>query len=699
MRILYNFPKLLIVALFLLQMDMIRSKLNVRLSRIRTNRIYRFWPLFLAACVCWYYFISVSVEGSIRRVREIEYHKLCLYVNAKHIVLLLRNSTGDIVLSGHIGTGIPGHIPYDVNFLPNDTLVLNFGDYASLRINKTTKRSCDLYTLEWTAGIMTVLEDEFVLWGSHWYGTTSIREQLWPNEKWNRKLAPFVSGNSFEGHYGGVQERYWLSSAGASVFVGYDVPLFVSMNHKNNGRLKLVAQFSNPYGNSLDKKLSLDYTLTVGDDMKTVHRIAPEEFWRKPTEIPATRMFQYPIWSTWAQFKYGINQTLILQFAKDINAHGFKNAQFEIDDDWSVHYGDFTFDRNKFPAAKEMVSELKKMGFQVTLWIPPFSSIFSNSLHLYDSQGMNIHVRWPYSNIPAITRWWDGLGALLDFTNKEATRHFVNKLTSLKSRYGIDSFKFDGGEATWLPWHYDTAVPLDNPNDFAKKFVEVAYQSDTELRCQEVRVGLATQHLPMFVRLLDKDSCWSHNNGLKSLIPHALTFGLIGYTFILPDMVGGNAYSKWYIGLTAWPERELYIRWLQASTLMPAMQFSVPPWHFDQEVINIAKTMCALHEKYSETFIQLAKESMQTGDPIIRPIWWLAPDDKQAQVIDSEFLVGDDTLVAPVLDQGARSRDIYLPSGDWRDELRGKIVKGGQWLNHYEADLSELPYFTRVQSG
>jgi len=45
-------------------------------------------------------------------------------------------------------------------------------------------------------------------------------------------------------------------------------------------------------------------------------------------------------------------------------------------------------------------------------------------------------------------------------------------------------------------------------------------------------------------------------------------------------------YHRWVLLVrsTAWPERELYIRWMEATTLMPVMQFSVVPWHYDDQV-------------------------------------------------------------------------------------------------------------------
>jgi hypothetical protein len=50
-------------------------------------------------------------------------------------------------------------------------------------------------------------------------------------------------------------------------------------------------------------------------------------------------------------------------------------------------------------------------------------------------------------------------------------------------------------------------------------------------------------------------------------------------------MIGGNGYSvDDPLEESAAPPRELYIRWLQANTFMPAMQFSFVPWAYDEEV-------------------------------------------------------------------------------------------------------------------
>ena len=62
-----------------------------------------------------------------------------------------------------------------------------------------------------------------------------------------------------------------------------------------------------------------------------------------------------------------------------------------------------------------------------------------------------------------------------------------------------------------------------------------------------------------------------------------------------------------------------------------------------------------------------------------------------------EFMLGDDILVAPVLTQGAVTRDIYLPRGRWVDEAApSKPIRAGPiWIRNYQAPIDVLPYFTR----
>lgn len=64
-----------------------------------------------------------------------------------------------------------------------------------------------------------------------------------------------------------------------------------------------------------------------------------------------------------------------------------------------------------------------------------------------------------------------------------------------------------------------------------------------------------------------------------------------------------------------------------------------------------------------------------------------------------EYLLGEDIVVAPVITEGATSRDVFLPSGTWVDGNTGSIHEGNTVLSAYDAPLDILPYFVRQGSN
>lgn len=94
----------------------------------------------------------------------------------------------------------------------------------------------------------------------------------------------------------------------------------------------------------------------------------------------------------------------------------------------------------------------------------------------------------------------------------------------------------------------------------------------------EYRSSRRSQQFGYFLRMIDRESRWDFKLGLPTLVTTLLQFNMIGYPFVLPDMIGGNGYNN------KPPSKEMYIRWLQANVFMPAVQFSYTPWDFDQHV-------------------------------------------------------------------------------------------------------------------
>ena len=121
------------------------------------------------------------------------------------------------------------------------------------------------------------------------------------------------------------------------------------------------------------------------------------------------------------------------------------------------------------------------------------------------------------------------------------------------------------------------------------------------------------------------------------------------------------------------------------------MQFGVEPWYFDEETNLIVKKYVDLRE--TVVFLYISTLGLD-GQPIVRPIWWLEPENEQTFNISDQFLVGDQILVAPILDQGQFSRNVYFPGiSSWYDPEKKCSYLGPQTYYNLTANLDRILYF------
>ncbi|XP_042311260.1 myogenesis-regulating glycosidase [Sceloporus undulatus] len=557
------------------------------------------------------------------------------------------------------------------------------------------EKTMTCYCVIWKELATNAMVEHKMFWdNAHWYGGYEMSVQHWPIRLPGcQEPVPFVTSDvySFRNSFGGVQERYWLSSRAVAIKINDSVPFHLGFNATERSLTFQARYKDSPYSPPLEDQTSpeLSYQICVGSDITSVHKYVAQSYFKKPLKIPSEKMFRFPIWSTWAMYKKEVDQDKILEFAQMIQKYGFRYSHIEIDDMYMEHYGDFDFDPQKFPCVTEMFEKLKKEGLNVTVWIHPF--VHKDSPNFEVGIERQFFLTETMGTLPAMVKWWNGIGAILDFTNPSARDWFQSQLVQLHSKYGISSFKFDAGETCYLPNHFRTFQPLSDPSIWSRHYAQMAIPF---YELAEVRVGYQSQNISCFVRIIDRDSIWGYELGLKSLIPTVLTLGLLGYPFILPDMIGGNFLPNKTEGAVDIPNKELYIRWLELSAFMPSMQFSIPPWLYDREVIDIALKFTRLHESLvAPLLLELAGEITDTGDPIIRPIWWISPNDESTHKIDSQFLIGDTLMVAPVLEMGKQERDIYIPAGKWRSYKGELFDKTPILLKDYPVSLDEVAYF------
>ena len=434
--------------------------------------------------------------------------------------------------------------------------------------------------------------------------------------------------------------------------------------------------------------------------------------WFPPTgEVPELLYFSAPQLNTWIELTYHQNEKDILAYAKSMVDHGLPPGIFMIDDTWQHGYGEWDFDRRRFSNPKGMMDALHGMGFKVLLWVCPFVSMDSpayrrivwgknpDDVKGYPSKGgFLVSSREPDCGgtpPPAPIKWWNGVSALLDFTHPNAVQWFTEQLDRLVRDYGADGFKFDGGGVHFYAGCAGTegASPktfAHNPS--ASPATQSALYAAFALRYKgsENRDGFGFAGKPVAVRLHDKPHTWE---ALRRLVPDMLAAGLVGCPFICPDMIGGGEWTAFLPGASFEPE--LFIRSAQVHALCPMMQISASPWRvLPPELQRVFKEIVSLRQRFAPRFVELAKESARTGEPMMRPLEYVFPGMGYADIKD-EFLMGDDLLVAPVLEKNGAQRRVALPPGRWRDDL-GAVHDGPATLFLEDAPISRLPHFERL---
>lgn len=148
---------------------------------------------------------------------------------------------------------------------------------------------------------------------------------------------------------------------------------------------------------------------------------------------------------------------------------------------------------------------------------------------------------------------------------------------------------------------------------------------------------------------------------------------------------------------------ELYTRWFQYATFLPIFRThgSRPAnevWSYGKEAEPILEKYLRLRYQLMPYIYSLGYKNWATGAPIMRALPLDFPSDIKAADIRDEYMLGPAFLVAPVTEQGATSRQVYLPAGaDWFNFWTGEKLKGGQQIA-VNAPIDTIPLFVRAGS-
>jgi alpha-glucosidase (family GH31 glycosyl hydrolase) len=423
-----------------------------------------------------------------------------------------------------------------------------------------------------------------------------------------------------------------------------------------------------------------DFALYEGfENLRGAFRAAVKAHFPPNGILPPENFFVKPQYNTWAELIYDQNQENILSYAHGIVDNGYPAGILMIDDGWMRYYGSREFNLARFPDARAMMDELHALNFEVMLWICPFISPDSPEFRYLSSKG---YLVCNADGSVAIRSWWNGYSAVLDLSNPGCAEWFDEVLGGLME-LGADGFKFDAGDV----YSYrddDRTYGGVSAHDQCELWAKLGLK----YRYNEYRATYKCAGLPLVERLCDKSHRWE---SVARLIPDALLQGIMGYPYVCPDMIGGGSFTDFLPGAPSL-KPELFARYAQVSALMPMMQYSAAPWRvLDEEHAEYCRAAGRIHVKFADKIIDLARHASVTGEPIMRYMEYVFPHQGFEDVTDV-FMLGDDVLVAPVVENGARTRKVRLPDGEW-EYVDGTVYHGGE--TEVPAPMDVLPCFVK----
>ncbi|MGM0557074.1 MAG: TIM-barrel domain-containing protein [Myxococcota bacterium] len=307
--------------------------------------------------------------------------------------------------------------------------------------------------------------------------------------------------------------------------------------------------------------------------------------------------------------------------------------------------------------------------------------------------------------------------SLVDLTNPEAVAWLQGFQKTAADDLGIDGWMADFAE--WLPvdaqldsgvsgWQFHNRYPLAWQDANRGSLSEVHSGGDANNWTYFARSGWAsvnggTAGIVPAMWGGDQDTDWAYDDGFPTIFPIGANLGMAGVAIYGSDIAGYNSIA------TVNTDKELFFRWSAAAAFHPLMRThhggdECDNWSFDQdtETIQHFRRYAAVHALLYPYFQALLPDAKDRGWPITRHPYLVEPDRPALWGDDDyEWFVGDDILVAPVLEEGSTERVVTLPADDWwplfgdapvdsTTEINGNAVEAT-----VDADVTETPAFVR----
>jgi alpha-glucosidase (family GH31 glycosyl hydrolase) len=156
-----------------------------------------------------------------------------------------------------------------------------------------------------------------------------------------------------------------------------------------------------------------------------------------------------------------------------------------------------------------------------------------------------------------------------------------------------------------------------------------------------------------------------------------LSSGLSGYSLNHSDIGGYTAIDSALLKYHR--SKELLMRWTELAAFTavfrthegnrPEVNHQI---YSDQETLRHFSRFAKVYASWEPYRTELVREAAETGLPVVRHPFVTYPRDPEVYHLDYQFMVGSELMVAPVLDPGEDTVEVYLPAGRWVHLWTGK---------------------------
>lgn len=453
----------------------------------------------------------------------------------------------------------------------------------------------------------------------------------------------------------------------------------------------------------------LDYWITAGDTPAEI-----EEAYADVTgKVPMMPSYAMGFWQCKLRYQ---TQEELLEVAREYKKRGLPISVIVVDFfHWPLQ-GEWKFDPVYWPDPDAMIKELQEMGIELMVSIWPTVDYRSENFQEMKAKGLLIHVEQGYP----ISMDFQGNTLHYDATNPEAREYVWEKAKKNYYDKGVKIFWLDEAEPEYTVYdfenyryHMGPDVQVGNiyPLMYAKTFFDGMKAQGQENIINLLRCAWAGSQ--KYGALVWSGDIKSSFKSLRNQFAAGLNMGLAGIPWWTTDIggfFGANVNDPDF--------HELLVRWFEYGTFCPVMRLhgyrwplqpqhgttggatcvSGAPnevWSYTDEVYEILKDYLFLREKMKPYIEELMAEAHEKGTPVMRPLFYDFDKDAACWEVETEYMFGPKVLVAPVMEAGQTSAQVYLPKGSrWTNAWTKEEWEGGQTVT-VDAPLSQIPLFTR----